>query len=384
MSKVAPNILIALPMAYQDGMDKYKGIIRYLSRKGLDWNISLDRCSHGFVQVRIGDLGAFDGAIIDGGTTRGLVVAAAKSHIPLVGIDWRHPEIGKNRRHFIQINADNTKIGRLAASALTTVGNFASYAFLPLAKEITWSNQRGASFTRALQRRHHKVTLLDSSRPLSAQIRQLPKPAAIFAANDIVGNMILSACARDDIAVPMDVSVLGVDNEQIICHNSFPPLASIQPDYEESGFAAAQALDALLKGRPHVANKLYPVRKIISRHSIEPPRSAGHLVQRALALITDECTNFSNINGLARLLGVSRRLLDCRFRETLSKSVLETIIDTRLEKVCNDLKSTNLPIAEICASSNLGSGTNPLRVFKRRYGLTMSAYRRQNRNLTGG
>ena len=89
----------------------------------------------------------------------------------------------------------------------------------------------------------------------------------------------------------------------------------------------------------------------------------------------DAVQNIKSVDEIAVQLGISRRLLDLRFRQVLSKSVLQTIQESRLEKVCTLLKTTNLSINEICATSGLGTATRPYRLFKQHFGLTMSQYR---------
>ena len=37
------NIITVLPIAAQDGLDKYAGIMRYINEHDLDWNLIIDR-----------------------------------------------------------------------------------------------------------------------------------------------------------------------------------------------------------------------------------------------------------------------------------------------------------------------------------------------------
>lgn len=379
--KQVPKIMLALPMAFQDGRDKYAGIMRFLKEHKLPWRIRLDRLSPSANRPTIGEKDSFNGAIIDGTASTGLIRAYADTRIPLVAIDWRHPEIGHGRRRIARIDSDNAEIGRLAAKALLDTGSFASYAFLPLSSETTiWSDARGAAFGKALRRRKIGTDELVPDETLANQLRKLRKPAAVFAANDDIGAKALAVCAEAGLAVPNDLSVLGVDNEQLTCLHTEPPLASIQPDFEQAGYMAASALAALLARKPTRTHQTYRVKCLALRGSMEPARSAGRLVQRALELIRDAHASFDGIDGLAKQLGVSRRLLDLRFREIQHRSVLEEMLEVRMEKVCTMLSTTNLPISEICANCAIGSGTYPLRAFRKRFGMTMRTYREQHRN----
>ena len=280
----------------------------------------------------------------------------------------------------VRIDSDNAEIGRKAAETLSSTGHFASFAFVPQADATIWSVRRGDAFAKALRRQKAHVVTLDVLRPLAPQLRALPKPSALFAASDLVGDRVLLECAREGIAVPDDLSVLGVDNEQLVCLHTRPPLASIQPDFERAGYLAAAALESMLEDRRTRSRQLYHLKGVVRRQSLQSARSAGRLVQRALELIGDSYSSFSNVDGLARSLGVSRRLLDLRFRQVLAKSVHEAIVEKRLESVCRMLATTDLSIAEICAASGIGTGTHPQRAFKLRLGMTMGAYRRQARS----
>ena len=380
MGSSNPKILFALPMAYQDGRDKYSGIMRFLKERKLAWSVRLDRLSPSVSRPTVGEKDSFDGAIIDGTASTGLIKAYAATRMPLAAIDWRHPEIGCGRRHLAYIDSDNAGIGALAAQTLLQTSDFTDFAFLPLSSEPTiWSDARGAAFSKALKRKGIRAITLRPDRPLTEQLRALHKPAAVFAANDDIGAKALAACAEAGITVPEDLSVLGVDNERLTCLHTDPPLASIQPDFEQAGYMAAAALADMLARRSVKTHRTYRVRSVVPRGSMEPARSAGRLVQRALELIGDARPDFGGIDGLARQLGVSRRLLDPRFREIQHRSILEAIHEIRMERVCSLLATTNLPIGEICASCAIGTGTYPLRAFRKRFGMTMRAYRERSR-----
>ena len=51
----------------------------------------------------------------------------------------------------------------------------------------------------------------------------LPKPIGVMACNDIRGQQVLNLCRRVDLAVPEEVAIIGVDNDEILCELSDPP-----------------------------------------------------------------------------------------------------------------------------------------------------------------
>ena len=82
---------------------------------------------------------------------------------------------------------------------------------------------------------------------------------------------------------------------------------------------------------------------------------------------------------MAAHLGVSRPLLDLRFRETQKTSVGRLITDTRLAEVAHRLKDTRIAIGtipDLCGFKNANALKN---LFKKRYGLSMREYRSAKR-----
>ena len=377
----APKILVSLPMAAQDGLDKHAGIMRFLRENDITWDIRLDRMVPTWDRPSLADIPRADGAIVDGFAPLSVIRAYAAADIPLVAIDWRHPDITKGRTRFARIDADSREIGRTAASTLLALNNYASFAFLPFANDIQWSVERGEAFRKVLARKGVVPVELKLKGNLERQLRRLPKPVAIFAANDIVAAMALNAARHEGISVPEDVSVLGVDNETFTCIHTTPPLASVQPDFVKAGYLAAASLAKLLDGKRVPVQTLYHVKGVVRRRSMEPTGTAGRLVQRALEIINDpQADPIKGINDLAGRLGVSRRLLDLRFRQIQSRSVLDVIQEKRMERVCELLRSTNLPIAEICSTCGIGSGTYPMRAFRKRFGVSMRDWRKAQRS----
>src|SRR5262249_56215211 len=86
--------------------------------------------------------------------------------------------------------------------------------------------------TRALEQRG-----LVSEAEAARWIEDLPKPVGLMACNDIRGQQVLNACREVEIAVPEDVAVLGVDNADVLCDLSYPPLSSVAPATHRIGLA---------------------------------------------------------------------------------------------------------------------------------------------------
>ena len=90
---------------------------------------------------------------------------------------------------------------------------------------------------------------LESEKAVAAWLLKQPRPFALFACNDICGQQVLNACREYGINVPGEVAVMGVDDDEVLCTISEPPLSSIKPDTEQISIQAAELLDAMMRGK---------------------------------------------------------------------------------------------------------------------------------------
>ncbi len=68
--------------------------------------------------------------------------------------------------------------------------------------------------------------------PLQQQLRSwlegLPKPVGLMAVNDKAARQVLEACRVSGLRVPDEIAVVGVDNDEMLCQLSNPPLSSVE------------------------------------------------------------------------------------------------------------------------------------------------------------
>ena len=80
---------------------------------------------------------------------------------------------------------------------------------------------------------------------------------------------------------------------------------------------------------------------------------------------------------VAAHLGVSRPLIDLRFRELLKTSVGRTIETERMNAVCTELSSGHYTIKEIAEHCDYADASQLMHRFKRHFGMTMRDWRKQ-------
>ena len=101
----------------------------------------------------------------------------------------------------------------------------------------------------------------------------------------------------------------------------------------------------------------------------------GNKTRSAEEIIAARALTGLSSDILASELGISRRLLDQRFRQITGRSVRDSVEALRLDNVKRLLKGSVLTHQEIAASSGFSSAVYLETVFVKRFGMTMSSYR---------
>jgi len=205
-------------------------------------------------------------------------------------------------------------------------------------------------------------------------------------AYDIKAQETIAACKRANLNIPKQVSVLGVDNDELICDYTNPAISSVRIDHEALGFEAARTLENLM--RHPESNRLkkifMPVDKVVERESTAPVAPGVHLVQKALTYIEKHATDGIGVPDVVRHLGVSRRLIDRRFSDATGSSIRRIIEDRRLEQVKKRLRTTKLSISKISRLCGYANEQRLKYVFKQRFGCPMSEWRVQQSKTSDG
>lgn len=62
---------------------------------------------------------------------------------------------------------------------------------------------------------------------VSQWLQELPKPVALFCCDDAHALFISETCRMNNIHIPEEIALLGVDNDELMCNISDPPISSI-------------------------------------------------------------------------------------------------------------------------------------------------------------
>ena len=376
------KVLIAFPSSKNSRTEKMSGIFRYLNEIGSSWEFVI---MHEYMKASCDYLKRLVSEGLDGAIFTAVdipddtVKFMSDIRLPVVTIALKLPK----RDNLSFVLSDNAAQSRLAAQEFLKSGRFHSYAYVPLVESPDWCQIHERGFRQTISKFGFDLTVFTSPpendrAKMIRWIRELPKPAAIFAACDYRANDILLSAHKARIKVPDEVEVMGMDNDIILCENSVPRLTSIQPDFEQQGYLAAKLLDRLLSGDNTSTSVSVGPREIAWRESALPfGRPGGILVQRALDFINREYASGIGVQDVVDYLKVSRPLADLRFRQFRKQSILSTITEIRLTKTRELLLSaSHLSIADVCRQAGWNSERYPKRLFLKRFGLTMREARR--------
>ena len=292
------------------------------------------------------------------------------------------------------ILTDQGAIGRLAAEYFRERG-FRRFGFVGT-PGLAWSDGRLRGFCKIAEKTGCRVAVYPRHRSerwnveglpvpggarLAAWLRNLPRPIGILAADDFVGVNLLNLCRLHRIAVPDEVAVVGVDDEESLCRFSVPPLSSIIPDNSRLGYEAAARLNRLMKGRSVglPGPLLIPPLGIRIRESSDTVAIEDEVVSRAMIFIRAEACHGIQIDAVARHVGVSQGTLQRRFQAVLGRPVYESILRVKMETVKMLLVETSLSLKEIRYRTGFYHMEHLAALFKKRTGQTLVEFRTSNR-----
>ena len=201
--------------------------------------------------------------------------------------------------------------------------------------------------------RDEKTDVLDAA-ALSAWLKKLPKPIALFCCNDLRAVQVMRVCANLGLNVPKDIAVLGVDNDVLLCTFTKPSLSSVWTDPFSLGRRAAEMLDDQMrskgrksKGAKPVSPCLWKPKKVVERVSTDAYPFKTPWLADAVRYIRRNFAKGVTAKDVDTFIGYSHPKVNQVFNEELGHTVKKEILLQRTRHACSLLRETNLSIGEI-------------------------------------
>jgi LacI family transcriptional regulator len=215
-------------------------------------------------------------------------------------------------------------------------------------------------------------------------LARLPKPIAIFAVNDDRGLQIVDACRRAGIAVPDEVSVIGVDNDEFLCGLASPPLSSVSINLEMMGYRAAALLDDLMSKRapPPSEPLLLPAGEVVARKSTDSLAIDDPELSRVVRYLRENACRGIRMSDITRATGMERRTLERRMKSLFGRSPKDELMRIQIEEAKRLLASTELSVKAISLRTGFANSRYFTQVFRLRVGVAPGQYRNSSRGKT--
>lgn len=290
------------------------------------------------------------------------------------------------------IERDNIAIGICAAKHFLELG-FKHLAYiLPNNIDATeeFLEQRWQGFRKTAQAMGasaHKAPMLQegSRRSLSISwLESLPKPCGVFCANDYTAMEILALARAGGILVPEDMAVLGVDNMDIWCETSIPPLSSINIPWRKVGYTTAHWVDLLLQGQRPPSNRRILIQDsgVVVRQSTDIIAIENPKLSKLLHIIRTHACEGLTVKELLSMVPGDRRQFYRLFEQELGRTPHDEIRRVQIAKARQLLTHTDLTLPQVSKAVGL-SEIYFINNFRKATGLTPGAFRRQHRSDLG-
>ena len=284
------------------------------------------------------------------------------------------------------VTSDSSAIGALAARELASLSPSGALAIVGWYDKVYWSETRRAAFIAEAERigratsefiptkeESEDATLLQER--LMEWLKTIPKPCGVFAVNDQIGSHVLAAARANRMKIPENVSVIGVDNDELLCESATPHLSSVRLDYRRTGRLAAELLSRILAGDKVRGHFTVPPDGIVRRASTRVFRRADKEAKKAVETIRRRACEGLKPSDVLALFGCSRRLAEMRFKAATGRTITEEIQAVRMEAVYDLLARPEVSISAIAERCGWPSDSFLRRIFRRKTGHSLSEER---------
>ena len=265
------------------------------------------------------------------------------------------------------VSYDERGIAEIAAKELLSQ-HCASYAYIPDGKREYWDRTREKEFANAMRKNFKRIQVfapppkanLKSAFQFSLAywLKDLPRPIGLFPANDLIAEILVSACNHVGLPIPGDAIILSVDNDAMICESTNPTISSICFSSPNAHIVAAKLLDKLMSA-PRIITQRRFIRPsgIVYRASTMQLRKPDPEIIAARELIRTKSCEGLKAQDVLKVFSCARRQAEIRFRNATGCSILSEIRKVRQSTATVLLKAGRKTeaVANLCGYASRSS-----------------------------
>lgn len=214
---------------------------------------------------------------------------------------------------------------------------------------------------------------------LARCLRSLPQPFGIMSQSDHRTPMLFAACEKAELAIPEQVVVIGVDNDEMVCELAPVPLSSVDSNRQRLAWEAAAMLDRLMNGeKPPKSPVIVEPLGIVHRKSSDLLAIQHRGVASALKFLWANYHKPINVNDIVQHVLMSRCGLYRAFETHVGRSIGDELLRLRVEHAKRLLATTTMKMYAVAKQSGFSGPEHFSKSFHRALGVTPSEYRRRN------
>jgi LacI family transcriptional regulator len=290
---------------------------------------------------------------------------------------------------------DNARMSQLVADHFLARGmtNFVFYS-----DEEIWSfDEKALAFIEAVRLAGYNCTWLCWARSsfnhpstpmeqwelkrwwLTTELKNLPKPLAVFSALDwLAAEDVLGCCEDAGLMVPDEVAIAGSGNYLLAVDTMPIPITTIDPNWEGMGYRGAALLDSLMDGNPPPREPIrWPPAGLIVRKSTDLFAVNHEGIAKSLHFMWDHFREPIKVDDLARIAGMSVRGYHKAVQRHIGRSPGHELHRIRLEHARLLLTLSDEKAESVAGSCGFASYNSFWASFRKTTGMSPQQYRRE-------
>lgn len=218
----------------------------------------------------------------------------------------------------------------------------------------------------------------DKRRWLVGELKNAPKPLALFAATDDHALEVVEVCETVGLHVPDQVGVVGMDNALMAVDAMATPISSVDQNFTTLGYRGAELLNQLMCGKKAPpAPMLIPPTGLMVRKSSDLMAVNHPGLARCLRYIWENYQKPIRMDDLARVAALSRAGLFKAFTSKIGRPPGDELLRVRMEQAQRLLLKSKKKMDEIAELSGYQNPNSFWIAFKQYTGLSPRRYQKQ-------
>ncbi len=202
-------------------------------------------------------------------------------------------------------------------------------------------------------------------------------PFSIYCDADIPAVKLAEEAFRRGFRIPEDAALLGTDNSPLLCQFCRPRLSSVALDAQRIGLRIGQLLEEVPDSGDTAPRRIeIPPLGVEARRSTDITALEDRRVAKALDILRARRGRGLTVEQVAREAGMSKRLLEIKFKEALHRSPHQEILRLRVDHARDLLRRTDWTMGRIAGEVGFEDIRSFNHVFRKETGMTPRDFRK--------